>query len=59
MRALSLLGAPYNKFVCVAASLKEEETVLETEIDISEMKLYREQMPILKDTKEKYQILEL
>ena len=41
------------------ASLKEEETVLETEIDISEMKLYREQMPILKDTKEKYQILEL
>lgn len=42
----------------VVAQLGEEEKVLFAEIDIDEMKQYRTQMPILKDTKLKYQIME-
>lgn len=42
----------------VVAQLQDEEKVLCTEIDIDEMKQYRTQMPILKDTKLKYQIME-
>lgn len=38
--------------------LEFEEKVLCCTIDIDKMKEYREQMPILKDTKQKYQILE-
>ncbi len=52
-------SAVYDYKGKIINSLKEEEKVLEAEIDIPEMKLYREQMPILKDTKEKYSILEL
>ncbi len=52
-----------NSMVCdykgrIIASLKEEEQVLSAEIDLDEMKQYREQMPILKDTKLKYQLTE-
>lgn len=42
----------------IIASLNEEEKVLTAEIDLDEMKQYRVQMPILKDTKKQYQILE-
>ena len=42
----------------ILASLDREERVLECEIDLGEMKKYKEQMPILKDTKKIYQILE-
>ncbi|MBQ8887573.1 MAG: hypothetical protein IJY61_07735 [Candidatus Gastranaerophilales bacterium] len=42
----------------VVASLGEEEKVLYASIDIEEMKQYRKQLPILKDTKLKYQIME-
>lgn len=40
------------------AKLDDEEKVLFCEINLDEMKEYREQMPILKDTKHKYEILE-
>lgn len=42
----------------VVAKLKEEETILQAVIDTGTMLEYREQMPILTDTKKKYQILE-
>ena len=42
----------------VLASLDREEKVLECEIDLDEVKLFKEQMPILKDTKKIYQIVE-
>ena len=42
----------------IIACLEEEEKVLYAEIDIDEMKQYRKQLPILKDTKLKYQIME-
>lgn len=42
----------------IIESLNEEETVLVCEFDLDEMKQYRKQMPILKDTKKQYQILE-
>lgn len=42
----------------IVAKLAEEEKVLYAELDIDEMNQYRKQMPILKDTKPKYQILE-
>lgn len=40
------------------AKLDREEKVLECKINLNDMKEYRIQMPILKDTKQKYQILE-
>ncbi len=40
------------------AKLDTEEKILYTEINLNDMKEYRKQMPILKDTKKKYQILE-
>ncbi len=43
----------------IVAKLAEEEKVLYAELDIDEMKQYRLQMPILKDTKSKYQLLEM
>ncbi len=42
----------------VIAKLNEEEKVLFKELDIEEMIQYRKQMPILKDTKPKYQLTE-
>ena len=42
----------------IIASLDKEEKVLVSELDLDEMKQYRKQMPILKDTKKQYQILE-
>lgn len=42
----------------IVAQLGEEEKVLYTEIDVEEMHQYRKQIPILKDTKLKYQIME-
>lgn len=42
----------------VINSLAREEKVLTSFIDLGTMKEYREQMPILNDTKKKYQILE-
>lgn len=42
----------------IIKKLDFEEKVLCCTIDIDKMKEYREQMPILKDTKNKYQILE-
>lgn len=42
----------------VIAKLNEEEKVLCTEIDTEEMHQYRKQMPILKDTKAEYKIME-
>ncbi len=39
-------------------SLDSQEDVLYAELDIDEMKQYRKQIPILKDTKRSYQILE-
>lgn len=42
----------------VIAKLDDEEKVLYKEIDIEEMKQYRKQMPILKDTKQNYKITE-
>ena len=52
-----------NSQVCdykgkVIAKLNEEEKVLCAEIDIEEMHQYRKQMPILKDTKAEYKIME-
>ena len=35
-----------------------EETTLYAELDLEEMKQYRQQMPILKDTKAQYKIME-
>ncbi len=43
----------------IISSLKEEEKVLQAEIDTDIMKQYREQMPVLNDIKENYQILEI
>ncbi len=43
----------------IVAKLAEEEKVLYAELDIDEMNQYRLQMPILKDTKAKYQLLEM
>ncbi|MCD7879486.1 MAG: hypothetical protein LUG16_06095 [Candidatus Gastranaerophilales bacterium] len=40
-------------------SLDYEEKVLCSDIDIAEMKQYRQQMPILKDTKQNYKLTEL
>ena len=42
----------------IVSSLNEEESVLCVDIDIDEMKQYRKQLPILKDTKLKYQMME-
>ena len=42
----------------IIASLNNEEKVLLAEVDLEEMRQYRKQMPILKDTKKQYQILE-
>ena len=42
----------------VVSGLNEEEAILCVDIDIDEMKQYRKQLPILKDTKLKYQIME-
>ncbi len=42
----------------VTAKLDEEEKVLPVCIDLAEMQDYRKQMPILKDTKRNYKILE-
>lgn len=42
----------------VLSSLNDEEKVLSLEIDLDEMQEYRKQIPILKDTKKSYQILE-
>lgn len=42
----------------ITAKLKEEEKVLCAELNLDEMQQYRKQMPILKDTKKSYQILE-
>ena len=42
----------------VVSNLCEEEAVLCVDIDIDEMKQYRKQLPILKDTKLKYQMME-
>ena len=42
----------------VIAKLGEEEAVLCAEINLEEMKQYRQQMNILKDTKPKYQLME-
>ena len=42
----------------VINKLDEEEAVLYAELDLEEMHQYRKQMPILKDTKRSYQILE-
>ena len=42
----------------ILSNLDREEKVLECEIDLDEMVKYKEQMPILKDTKKTYQILE-
>ena len=42
----------------VIAQLKNEEKVLCTKIDTGEMHEYRKQMPILKDTKKVYKVLE-
>ena len=43
----------------IVAGLNEEETVLQAEIDTDIMKAYRQQMPILGDTKKDYQTLEI
>ena len=43
----------------IISSVNEEETVLQAEIDTDIMKQYREQMPVLNDIKEYYQILEI
>ena len=43
----------------VISKLNCEEKVLVSEIDIDEMKLYRQQMPILNDTKAQYKIMEI
>lgn len=42
----------------IIAKLGEEETILQAQIDTDTMIQYREQMPILSDTKKTYQILE-
>ncbi len=42
----------------VINKLDEEEAVLYAELDLEEVHQYRKQMPILKDTKRSYQILE-
>ena len=42
----------------ILSSLDKEEMVLSCELDLDEMQQYRKQMPILKDTKKQYQILE-
>lgn len=42
----------------VVAGLEKEETILHAQIDIDTMNQYRQQMPILRDTKRSYQILE-
>lgn len=53
-----------NSQVCdykgkIVSKLEKEEQVLYAEIDIDEMKQYRKQMPILKDTKAKYNLMEI
>lgn len=40
------------------SKLNEQEAVLFAEVDLDEMHMYRKQIPILKDTKKSYQILE-
>jgi predicted amidohydrolase len=42
----------------IISKLEYEEKVLYAELDLEEMKQYRQQMPILKDTKEQYKIME-
>ncbi len=42
----------------VISQLEYEEKVLYAELDLDEMKQYRQQMPILKDTKSQYKIME-
>ncbi len=53
-----------NSQVCdykgrIIAKLEKEEEVLYAEIDIEEMKQYKKQMPILEDTKSKYNLMEI
>ncbi len=42
----------------IIAKLNEEEAVLCTTVNLDEMRQYRQQMPILRDTKPKYQLME-
>ncbi len=42
----------------IISKLEEEESALYCEIDTDDMKQYRVQMPILKDTKQKYELTE-
>lgn len=42
----------------VIAKLNEEETILQATIDTGTMMEYREQMPVLRDTKKSYRIME-
>ena len=51
-------SAIYNYNGKEIAKLSEEETVLKVELTLDEMLEYRKQMPMLKDTKKAYQILE-
>ncbi len=53
-----------NSQVCdykgrIIAKLEKEEEVLYAEIDTDEMKQYKKQMPILNDTKAKYNLMEI
>ncbi len=43
----------------IVSKLEEEEKALYTEINIDEMYQYKEQMPILKDTKLNYKLVEI
>ena len=54
-------GTDYNEIDYkgkIINKLDEEEDVLYAELDTEEMHQYRKQLPILKDTKRSYQILE-
>ena len=51
-------SAVYNYNGKEIAKLNEEETVLSVELNLDEMIEYRKQMPMLRDTKKAYQILE-
>lgn len=53
-----------NSHVCdykgrIVSKLEKEEDVLYAEIDMEEMKQYKKQMPILNDTKAKYNLMEI
>ena len=51
-------SAVYDYMGRTIGSLDEEEKVLNINLDLDSMKEYREQMPILKDTKKTYKITE-